>query len=238
MSAERLTAGVTDLLLTMNRYDYEAAMKHRYGKRIENVPGIGVDFHSFDLANTGERERLRRNYGISDEDVVLIYAAEFSGRKSLAYLIDAMAYLPENVVLALPGTGKMFDECSGHAKRCGHRILLPGYVDDISSWYEMADIAVSSSRTEGLPFNILEAMYMGLPVAASAVKGHVDLIEHDQTGLLFPYGQPQECAEQIRRLIEDPELRVRLAENAKKTLDQYSLDVVLPQVMEYYKSLM
>jgi glycosyltransferase EpsD len=82
----------------------------------------------------------------------------------------------------------------------------------------------------------MEAMYMGLPVVASAVKGHMDLIKENETGLLFIYGDSYGCAMQIRRLIEDPALCKRLSANAKSRVGRYSLKEVLPQVMKYYLS--
>ena len=69
---------------------------------------------------------------------------------------------------------------------------------------------------------------------ASAVKGHVDLIEDNKNGLLFPYGDSRRCAEQILKLAGDPRLCKDLTENAGQSLDQYSLDAVLPQIMSYY----
>jgi glycosyltransferase EpsD len=235
-SAERFLAGVTDLLLIMNSYDYKAAVKHRYGKRIEFIPGIGVDFSHFDHVGTEDRERLRRQYSIADDEKVIIYPAEFSGRKSQSFVIDAMEYLPEHVVMVLPGAGVLFDECVSLAKKTGKRIIFPGYINDIYSWYEMADIAVTSARTEGLPFNVMEAMYMGLPVVASAVKGHMDLIKENETGLLFKYGDPHGCAAQVQKLVDDPALCQRLSANAKSRVGKYSLEEVLPQVMGHYLS--
>ena len=233
-TAERVTAGVTDLLLTMNRYDYRAAVRARYGHRIEEIPGIGVDFKTLAGRNPKDRELLRKRYAVSDTDTVLIYAAEFSGRKSQEVLILAMAFLPQDIILVLPGNGKMLDKCIELARGLDRRIIFPGFVTDISAWYSMADIAVSSSRSEGLPFNIMEAMYLGLPVVASAVKGHVDLIEHSKTGLLFPYGDSRQCAAQILKLVRDPHLQNKLSANAKNSLGQYNLDEVLPQIMAYY----
>ena len=232
--AERRTAGVTDLLLTMNLYDYRAAVRARYGRRIELIPGIGLDFKKLGKRKIEDRERLRKQYEISDTDTVLIYAAEFSGRKSQVVLIRAMAFLPQDMILVLPGNGKLFDSCAELARGLNRRVIFPGYVTDIHAWYSMADIAVSSSRSEGLPFNIMEAMYLGLPVVASAVKGHVDLIEHNKNGLLFKYGDSRQCADQILKLASDPHLQKRLSENAKNSLGQYSLDEVLPQIMAYY----
>ena len=233
-TAERMTARVTDVLLTMNHYDYQVAVNAGYGRRIEKIPGIGIDFKTLAGRKAEDRERLRKRYAIRDTDTVLVYAAEFSGRKSQAQLIEAMAFLPDNVVLVLPGNGKLLDRCTELARGLDRRIIFPGFVTDISAWYSMADIAVSSSRSEGLPFNIMEAMYLGLPVVASAVKGHVDLIEDNKNGLLFPYGDSRRCAEQILKLAGDPRLCKDLTENAGQSLDQYSLDAVLPQIMSYY----
>ena len=236
--AERITAPVTDLLLTMNQYDYQAARKHRYSRHIESVPGIGVDFSAFDHTPKTDRKRLRQTYGIPERAVVLIYAAEFSGRKCQQILIDAMELLPEDVYLALPGAGRFLEECAALAAKYGNRVIFPGYVEDTAPWYAMADIAVTSSRSEGLPFNVMEAMHMGLPVVASAVKGHVDLITENETGLLYPYGASAACAEKILRLIADPDLQKKLSAGAKAMIGRYSLKNVMPVVMEQYFSIL
>ncbi|USF27884.1 hypothetical protein N510_002841 [Firmicutes bacterium ASF500] len=80
----------------------------------------------------------------------------------------------------------------------------------------------------------MEAMYCGLPAAASAVKGHVDLICHGETGLLYPYGDVEACAAVIQPLIDDAGLRNRLSAAARKNVENRALSHVLPKVMELY----
>lgn len=237
--AERLTAGQTDLLLTMNRGDYELACRYQLGRRIAKVPGVGVDFDRFagaELAAAGQR--LRERLGLCEEQLLVVYGAEFSGRKSQQVLVQALTMLPERFVLALPGQGGLWQECQKQAAALGlgGRILLPGQVQDMPVWLAAADIAASSSRSEGLPFNIMEAMYAGLPVVASAVRGHVDLLEDEVSGLLYPYGDAGACAACLSRL-EDRNLRRSLGMEAQKRVQKYDLDQVLPQVWRQYMSL-
>lgn len=75
---------------------------------------------------------------------------------------------------------------------------------------------------------------MGLPVVASNVKGHQDLIEDDVTGLLCPYGDVEACTERIRRLVGSGWLRRELARNAREAVEQYGLERVMPLVWEQY----
>lgn len=238
LNAERVAAPETDLLLTMNQWDYEAARKYRLGKRIEKIPGIGVDFSRLDSATEADGAALRKEYGIAPDAFVLIYPAEFSERKSQRVLIEAMRYLPANVLLALPGDGALLDDCKALAERLevGCRVIFPGYISDIAPWYRMANAAVSASRSEGLPFNIMEAMYMGLPVVASAVKGHTDLIRDGETGLLYPYGDAEACAAQMRRLMGDAEFREIIGVPGKVSVQRYDVKCVLPKVMETYSA--
>ena len=100
-----------------------------------------------------------------------------------------------------------------------------------------ADIAVSSSRSEGLPFNIMEAMACGLPAVASAVKGHTDLIG-PENGLLYPYGDAKAFAAAVERLVSDATLRAELGQAGREKMQRYALDAVLPQVMDRYLSVM
>ena len=236
LNAERMTARSTDLLLTMNQYDYRTAVKHRLGKQVVNVPGVGVDFERMRKPGRVEIHALRQALQLKAGDFVLIYAAEFSSRKSQSVLIRAMTLLPKSVILLLPGKGVLLEECKKLAEKLGvaERIHFPGHVDDMSVWYAVSDAAVTSSRSEGLPFNVMESMYLGLPVVASAVKGHEDLIVDGETGFLYPYGNHAACADRILRLYESPVLCEVMARAARTAVEPYDLKNVLPLVMELY----
>ena len=236
LNAERLTAPETDLLLTMNRYDYELAKRYRLGREIDIIPGIGVDFSRLEGDWENDADISRAALGILPEAFVLIYAAEFSGRKSQDVLIRAMTYLPEETVLVLCGDGGELSRCMELAGGLGlgERVLFPGRVENVAAWYRIADVAVTASRSEGLPFNVMEAMYLGLPVVASRVKGHTDLIDDGSTGLLYDYGDARMCADRVRMLIEDTELRRRIGGQAAGSVAQFGIDSVLPVAAAYY----
>lgn len=238
VSAERLTASQTDLLLTMNDYDTRFARRHGLGRRVEQIPGMGVDFSRFPLVSPSERQSLRREQGIGSDAFVLLYAAEFSKRKNQSTLLRAMPLLPERVVLVLPGQGALAEECRQLSRTLGvaDRVLFPGYCAAMAPWYATADCAVSSSRSEGLPFNIMEAMHASLPVVASAVKGHTDLVTPGKTGLLFPYGDEAAFARAVEQLLSDPAEAAAMGRAGAEAAAPYALSQVLPQVMELYLS--
>lgn len=239
LAAERWMASDTDLVLTMNQWDYETARKCHLGHKVVHIPGVGVDFSRFDRVPPDSRKNMRKKWGIPENAFVLVYAAEFSVRKSQNVIIRAMAQLPEHIMLVLAGEGALREECRELARNLGleDRVLFPGQVRDTPAWYAMADAAVSASRSEGLPFNIMEAMYAGLPVVASDVKGHSDLIEDGVTGLVYPYGDAEVCARQVMRLVGSEQLRRELARNAGETEERYGLERVLPVVWAQYAAL-
>lgn len=238
-SAEKMVASVTDLLMTMNEWDTRYAKKHKLGKYISEIKGMGLNTNKLQKHTQEEINNLRKQLDIVEDKFILIYAAEFSKRKSQQVLIDAMAYLPEDIVLVLAGEGVLYQQCKNYADKLGlsNRIYFPGQVK-MSLYYSVADLAVSSSKSEGLPFNIMEAMYYGLPIVASRIKGHKDLLENTGAGLLYNYGDFETCAEQILRVYNNKALKLQLGKCAKKTIEPYLLENVLPDVMNEYKKLL
>ena len=183
--AELLTAPQTDLLLTMNAWDTRWAAAHHAAARVEEIPGMGVDLSRFRAA--GEtRQAMRDRLGLTEGDIALLYPAEFSGRKDQAMLLRAMKRLPPHIKLLLPGSGELLDACRGLAAQLGvaDRVQFPGQVHDIPAWLGAADIAVSASRSEGLPFNIMEAMACGRPVLATRSGGMPEYLEGSQAVLV------------------------------------------------------
>ena len=237
-SAERIVADKTDLLLTMNQYDHNFALSHDLGRRVEKIPGMGVDYSRFHRFYQNDALRVREKFGILPNAIVLLCVGEFSRRKNQEMLLRMMPRLPENVILILVGDGLRQNACKALSNRLnlGGRVLFPGYEENMTPLYAIANIHVSASRFEGMPFNILEAMRMGLPVVASAVKGHTDLIRDEVTGLLYPYGDADACAKRVLRLISSRNLRRKLSQAAFTAANAYGIERVLPLVMDKYLS--
>lgn len=242
LGAEKLVAGATDLVVVMNAQDQTIARAHRLCREEPViVPGMGVDLGRCVPATPGERREARARLGVPDDAFVLLYAAEFSARKSQDVLLRALPRLPERAMLALPGRGARLEECRALARELGveGRALFPGFAEDMGLWRRASDACVSASRYEGLPFHVVEAMACGLPCVLSRVKGHEDLVGDagsgaGECGLLYPYGDSAAFAEAVRRLMENPAAGARMGEAAVRRAQAYRLDVAMPQVMACY----
>ena len=231
MAAELLLRGVTDRVVVMNRCDLEIAEKHRLGKDVVMIPGVGVDFSRF---AAGDRVGFRRKLGLKETDLLLLFPGEFSGRKNQAFLIGALAAMPENVYIALPGQGQRLEACRELAGKMGvaGRVILPGQISDLSDWYAAADICVSSSRYEGLPFNVMEGMYAGKPMVVTRVKGHTDLVTDGVGGFLYGWNDREEFCDCIRTLAGDEELRRIMGEKNQTLVQKYGREQVFSKVLE------
>lgn len=228
--AEKLTAPATDLLLTMNRQDTEIARKHRLCRgQVIQIDGMGVEFDRFVPADAGQRLAARESFGIPREAFVLVYAAEFSKRKNQQSLIRAFAKLPQEAWLLLAGRGSEQEACKALAQELGvaDRMVFAGFVGDVERCYHAADVCLSTSRSEGLPFNLMEAMHCALPVVATDVKGHQDLVEQGKTGFLVPYGDEDGLCACLTQLMEDRAKCLELGYHGKQAVERYGLAVVL-----------
>ena len=109
------------------------------------------------------------------------------------------------------------------------RIHFLGYVQNMEDLYPICDVAVSSSKTEGLPFNVMEAMACGLPVLISDIKGHRDLVENQKE---FLFHTEQELTEKIIRYLLESESFT----DWKYALAKYNLNTVKEQIIQLYNS--
>ncbi len=237
LAAEKLTAPVTDDILVMNRCDEKIAEKHRFCRgRVFFIPGMGVDFSRFPPAAPDERAAARKAYSLPEDAVVLVCAAEFSQRKNQTMLLEALARLPESYYLLLPGDGALLEECKAAAAALGisPRCRFPGRLQNVRGALAAADICVSASRSEGLPFAVMEAMHMALPCVLTAVKGHEDLLCDSGAGRLVSFGDAPGFALAVRSLGEDAALRRAMGAAAANSVEKYALDRVLPDVLAHF----
>jgi glycosyltransferase involved in cell wall biosynthesis len=116
-------------------------------------------------------------------------------------------------------------------------VILAGYLSR-DDFFGQAHIVVMTSRIENLPYTVLEAMAWGRPVIATRVGGLPDLIEDGRTGILVEPDDHHGLADAIRRVAQDPDLRTRLAENAREKLAaEFGYDLMIARHVALYNSL-
>lgn len=181
--AEKFVRPVTDTILVMNSSDYSIAKKYNlYKKNLYSINGMGINPCKFPFCTTQNQIYFREKCNISQNDFILVYVAEFSKRKIQKFLIDSIKKLKtqgySNIKLYLLGDGMLLDEMKRHSESLAinDNIIFKGYTKEVCDYYNISDVCVSSSRIEGLHFNIMEAMSTGLPIIASTIKGHIDLV--------------------------------------------------------------
>ena len=107
------------------------------------------------------------------------------------------------------------------------KVRLPGVTSELSRHLESAGIFVLSSRFEGFPNVLLEALAAACPVVASACNDAVEQVVTDEwNGLLVPAGEPSELACALERMMREPDLRRRLAARARRSVRTYDAEEI------------
>lgn len=106
---------------------------------------------------------------------------------------------------------------------------------EIGKLYDQADIFINASWLDNMPLSILEAFAAGLPVVTTSPECMPYLVHHERTGLLSPVGDEKSLAANVIRLLRDPALAARLAQNGRDEVQKYTWDVVREQWLKTYR---
>jgi glycosyltransferase involved in cell wall biosynthesis len=158
------------------------------------------------------------------ETPVLASVGRLKAPKDFATLLRALAGLPDaafEAVIAGEGPDRPTLEAEIERLGIGDRVRLLGDRRDVPKLLGAADVFVLSSRSEGSPVSVLEAMVAGLPVVASRVGGVAELVEEGNTGLLVAPGNPEELTAALERVLADRELRRRLGAAGRARVEQH-----------------
>ncbi|MGC2328825.1 MAG: glycosyltransferase [Candidatus Sulfotelmatobacter sp.] len=108
---------------------------------------------------------------------------------------------------------------------------------EIGRCYDQADIFINASRVDNMPVSVIEAFGAGTPVVTTAPESMRYLVEHERTGLLSEPGDAAALAQNVIRLLTDPELADRLARNAYEESRRYRWTAVREQWLQIYQSM-
>lgn len=242
---EKGLAHYTDCLITINKEDYNLAVKHRFkAGSIEHIHGIGVDTEQFRPITEVRKRNLKMEFGYKPDDFLMFYAAEFNKNKNQQFLIQSLALLKNEVPhakLLLAGNGPLMEECKKLAFHLGvaEMVHFLGYRNDIASLLPMCDLAVASSLREGLPVNIMEAMACALPVVATDNRGHRELVLNDENGWIVSHDNIEEMSNKVKLFMQKPELGLQFGSTGRKIIEnKYAIHEVLEEKEDIYAMFM
>ena len=180
-------------------------------------------------------KREVKDYATQHQRRVILAVGRLAAQKGFDVLVQAFArLLPQHPdwQLRIVGVG---EEEAALKQRCAdlsiaESVTFLGSVAQVEDKLLAASMFVLSSRFEGFPNALCEAMVIGLPVVATRCEfGPEEIIRHEENGLLVPVDDAQELSDAMQRLVEDPALGQRLGTQAKEIRDTYSIDTVMTQ---------
>ncbi len=238
---EKLLSPVTDVLITINREDHARALKKLHAKRIEYVPGVGINTAKFRNL-TIDRKAKRGSLGYGEEDFLMLTVAEMTANKNHITILNALSLLKEkgelgNIHYLICGRGEMWASLEASARELGisDHVNFLGYRTDAPELYKASDLFAFVTFREGLSVALMEAMSSGMPIVCAKIRGNTDLVDHNVSGI-FTENSPEAVAENILALYRDPERRKALGQAASEKVQLFDDKNVLEQVRNIYLS--
>lgn len=203
------------------------------------LDGVGINLEKFKAVSSEEKNALRSKYKYDSGDFIILYIAEFIPRKDHGFFIKNIPELKKripNLKVIMPGRGVQLKEMKILAVNLevDDIIWFPGYRKDINLLCAISDLYVTTSRQEGLPISVIEAMASGLPIVASSIRGQTDAVLPGRNGELFQLDNNAEFVEKILELYKNPKLRTEMQKNNIEDSRKYSVDIAVKKMAEIY----
>lgn len=234
---ERIASRWTDGLVVMNQEDYRAAQRMGFvpGQNLFLVHGVGVEVERYASAAPASREELDLPAGAK----VVVCVGEFTANKNHLLLLRAWREVVREVPearLLLVGDGALRERVQSWVREMGlaESVRLLGFRRDVPNLLALAEVLTLTSRREGLPRAVMEAMAAGKPVVATDVRGSRDLVRHGENGFLVPPDDPGVLARYLVRLLKDSTLAREMGERGREMVKPYALENVLREMAEVY----
>jgi glycosyltransferase involved in cell wall biosynthesis len=242
---ERACASISDCLIgvseaTVNdlvRLDISDASRFR-------IVRLGLDLDPFLRLDGTEGATVRRELGVSNEEVLVVFSGRLVPTKRVDLMLRAFARVRlggSPARLAIAGDGALRGELEALADHLGVRVAVHflGFRKDVDLILAASDVALLTSDSEGTPVFLIEAAAAALPAVATEAGGGVQEIVSPETGVLVRSGDLDALAEALRRLVDDANLRRGMGKRAREHVrSKFASTRLLEDVESLYTDLL
>jgi len=221
---EKITARFTTKIICVSKKDIETGLKYRIapeGKFVLIKYGIPL----YEFKNQGcNKEEKKRELGINNNDPVIGMVSCLKPQKSpLDYIkacVDIYAKMP-GVNFLLIGDGILKKKCRLELSKSqlNGRFIFTGWRKDIADILDVIDIVVLTSKWEGLPITIIEALAKGKPIVATDAGGVRELVKDGITGYVTRPGEYRDITDRVLAMLKDRDLVFKMSQEAAKSID-------------------
>ena len=196
----------------------------------------GVEKINFETKDTAQKY-LVDSVHTAPSEIMIGTVSELHKNKGLDFLIWASVGLPDNVSVFIIGDGEERKNLETLIKNLGlqKKVFLAGRISEARRFLKAFDIFTLTSRTEALPYALLEAGLSGCAVVASRVGGIPEIIENEKSGILVEAGNIAEISKSLKNLVLEARKREILGKALQEKIEQeFSLQKMISETEKFY----
>jgi glycosyltransferase involved in cell wall biosynthesis len=237
--ADRLLARFTDAAIAVSRSTREFLVRQRHVPEARvRLIWNGAPLDEFAPVPPERARRVRREFGLPDDAIVVGTIGRLNRQKGHAYLVDAAARLRHVASLRflVAGDGDLLDDLRARAasQGVGDRVVFAGHRADVPDVLGAIDVFCLSSLYEGTPLALFEAMASGKAIVSTAVDGCREVLSDGDTALLVPPGDASALAAALERVAGSLALRSALSRRAREESRRYDVRACVDAMQDLY----
>ncbi len=244
-SIEKMLSKNTDVIITINKEDYNAAIKNFASCKIYYIDGYGIDKEKVDIDVSYEMEdEIRRNLNIKDDDIIVLNVGDYTKDNNQEFLLDALKIIKDktrNIKVIFVGKDKLDGRLKSLAREydvSNNVIFLDLNQKDTLMLYAISDVYVDVSKVKNYPSEIIIAMINYLPVITTNVRGNADLITNNVTGYIVNESDIYDLCDKIMLLSNNEDISDTFIENCHSIYDNYLKENVFKQMCDIYNNIL
>ncbi len=215
-------------------------------EKIKVIP-LGFDLDKFRFNLTENRQKIRNEYGIQENEVAIAITGRLAPIKHHDFFLDVIEQITStekmSIRIFIVGDGSEWKHIEERVVEINTKhnnlIKMTSWITDIATFNAGMDIICLTSKNEGTPVSLIEAQASGVPVISTDVGGVKDIVEDGITGYIIPRDNLNLYVEKLVELIKNEEIRQKMSQNGwNHVRDKFHYTTLVKNMEEYYMELL